>query len=132
VALKITLKPHEKIYINGALITNGDHPAQIFLENKVRLLREKEIMTIERAQTVCEKIYLAVQMMYFEPERIKSLHKTYWDLVRALTVAAPSTTMLVHEISEKILIEEYYAALKLTRNLIEYENQLMDNAQTTL
>ena len=128
-ALKITLKPKEKIYINGALLTNGDHAAQLFVENKVRLLREKEIMTVEKAQSICEKIYLNIQMMYFEPDKVKSLHKSYWQLVRVLTEAAPSTTTMIHEISEKILVEEYYAALKLTKTLIEYEKQLMDHAK---
>ena len=128
-ALKITLKPKEKIYINGALLTNGDHAAQLFVENKVRLLREKEIMTVEKAQSLCEKIYLNIQMMYFEPDKVKPLHKSYWQLVRVLTEAAPSTTAMIHEISEKILVEEYYAALKLTKNLIEYEKQLMDHAK---
>lgn len=128
-ALKITLKPQEKIYINGALLTNGDHAAQIFVENKVRLLREKEIMTVEKAKTVSEQIYLTIQMMYFEPEKVKTFHKSYWQLVRVLTEAAPSTTSMVHEISEKILVEEYYSALKLTKKLIEYEQQLMDHAK---
>lgn len=128
-ALKITLKPHEKIYINGALLSNGDHASQLFIENKVRLLREKEIMTVERAKSVAEQVYLTIQMMYFEPEKVKLFHKTYWQLVRALTEAAPSMTSMVHEISEKILVEEYYSALKLTKSLIEYEKQLMDHAK---
>lgn len=128
-ALKITLKPREKIYINGALITNGDHSSHIFIENKVRLLREKEIMTTEQAKSVCQQIYLTIQLMYFEPDRVKKFHKNYWELVKLLTDAAPSTAKMIHEISEKILIEEYYNALKLTRKLIEYEQQLIENAK---
>jgi len=131
VALKITLKPHERIYINGALLTNGDHAAQLFIENKVRLLREKEIMTIEKARSVAEKIYLTIQMMYFEPDKVKAFHKSYWQMIRVLTEAAPSMTPMVHEISEKILVEEYYSALKLTKKLIEYEKQLMDHAKNS-
>ena len=130
-ALKITLKPHERIYINGALLTNGDHAAQLFIENKVRLLREKEIMTIEKARSVAEKIYLTIQMMYFEPDKVKAFHKSYWQMIRVLTEAAPSMTPMVHEISEKILVEEYYSALKLTKKLIEYEKQLMDHAKNS-
>ncbi len=128
-ALKITLKPQEKIYINGALLTNGDHSTQLFIENKVRLLREKEIMTVEKAKSVAEQIYLTIQMMYFEPDKVKGYHKTYWQMVKVLTEAAPSMTSMVHEISEKILVEEYYSALKLTKKLIAYEKQLMDHAK---
>jgi flagellar biosynthesis repressor protein FlbT len=132
VALKITLKPQEKIYINGALITNGDHSTTFFIENKVRLLREKEILTPDKVDTVCKNIYLTIQMMYFEPEKMKVFHKTYWNLVQTLTSAAPSSAPMIHEISEKILIEEYYSALKLTRKLIEYEQTLMQNAKNRI
>jgi flagellar protein FlbT len=131
VALKITLKSQEKIYINGALITNGDHPTQLFIENKVRLLREKEIMTPEQAKSVCQQIYMTIQLMYFEPERVKSFHKTYWNLIKTLTDAAPSAASHVHEISEKILVEDYYGALKLTKKLIKYEQELIENAKAS-
>jgi flagellar protein FlbT len=129
VALKITLKSQEKIYINGALITNGDHPTQLFIENKVRLLREKEIITPEQAKSVCQQIYLTIQLMYFEPEKVKVFHKTYWSLVKTLTDAAPSSTPHVHTISEKILVEDYYGALKLTKKLIQYEQELINYAK---
>lgn len=128
-ALKITLKPKEKIYINGALISNGENPSQIFIENKVRLLREKEIMTVESADSICKQIYLAIQMMYFEPDKVKNYHKTYWDLVKKLTEAAPSTAPYIFDVSEKILVEEYYGALKATKKLMDYEQNLIKNAK---
>ena len=128
-ALKITLKPEEKIYINGALLSNGDHTSQLFVQNKARILREKEIMSVQGANTAAKQVYLTIQMMYFEPEKVKGYHKNYWQMVRALTEAAPSTTPMVHEISEKILVEEYYSALKLTKKLIDYEQKLMDHAK---
>ncbi len=130
--LKITLKPDEKIYINGALLTNGDHSTTLFVENKVRLLREKEIMTPDKADSVCKNIYLAIQMMYFEPQNVRKYHQTYWNLVRQLTEAAPSTAEMIHDISEKILTEEYYSALKKTKKLVEYEQTLMNHAKAAL
>jgi len=131
VSLRITLKPHEKIYINGALISNGDTPASIFLENKARLLREKDILTPDKAKTVCENIYLVIQMMYFDPGNVPALHKDYWELVRKLIQAAPSTSLMVHEISECVFVENYYGALKLAKKLIAYEQNLMNNAHTS-
>jgi flagellar biosynthesis repressor protein FlbT len=129
VSLKIKLKPGEKLLISGALITNGDSPASLYVENKVPLLREKDIMTEKDAQSFCEKIYFVIQLMYFSPQNIRELHQMYWKHVRLLVKASPSMIDLVSKISEKILVEKYYDALKLTKSLIEYEKKLISHAK---
>jgi len=129
VPLKLKLKPGEKVLISGALITNGDVPAHFYIENKVPLLREKDIMTEKDAKSFCEKIYFVIQLMYFSPQNIKELHQLYWKHVRILVKASPSMIDLVSQISEKILVEKYYDALKLTKNLIEYERKLIQHAK---
>jgi flagellar protein FlbT len=43
-ALKLSLKPGEKMIIGGAVVKNGDAKAELFIENQVPLLREKDIM----------------------------------------------------------------------------------------
>ncbi|HNX04010.1 MAG TPA: flagellar biosynthesis repressor FlbT [Opitutales bacterium] len=127
--LKLKLKPGERVLIAGALITNGDVPTHFYIENKVPLLREKDIMTENDAKTFCEKIYFVIQLMYFSPQNIRELHQVYWKHVRTLIKASPSMIDLISKISEKILVEKYYDALKLTRDLIEYENKLISHAK---
>jgi flagellar protein FlbT len=129
VPLKLKLKPGEKILIAGALITNGDAPTHFYIENKVPLLREKDILTEGEAKSVCEKIYFVIQLMYFTPENVKELHQVYWKHVKALLKASPSMVELVSTISEKLLVEKYYDALKLTKNMIEYERKLISYAK---
>ena len=127
--LKLKLKPGERVLISGALITNGQTPANFYIENKVPLLREKDIMTEKAAKTFCEKIYFVIQLMYFSPQNIRDLHKLYWKHVKLLVKASPSTMELVSKISEMILVEKYYDALKLTKDLIEYEKKLISHAK---
>jgi len=129
VPLKLKLKPKEKILVAGALITNGDSPAQIYLENKVPLLRQKDILTEPEARTLCQKIYFVIQLMYFAPDNLKELHALYWKHIRALIGASPSAIDLVSQISEYILVEKYYNALKLCKKLIEYEKELIEHAK---
>ncbi len=129
VPLKLKLKPGEKVLISGALITNGESPAQIYIENKVPLLRQKDILSESESNTICQKIYFVIQLMYFNPENLKDLHKLYWQHVRTLLQASPSAIDLVSQISEQILVEKYYSALKLTQQLIQYETQLMNHAK---
>ncbi len=126
--LKITLKPREIILISGALLKNGEHLTQFTIENEVPILRQKDILSERQADTICKKIYYVVQLMYFEPANLSSHHKTFWELVRMLSAAVPSVTPLIDELGELILEERYYHALKATRKLIAYEDELVRKA----
>lgn len=124
-ALKLSLKPGEKMIIGGAVVKNGDTRAEFFVENKVPLLREKDILGEKDAQTVAAKIYFTIQIMYIDQDNLVSHHNTYWHYVKEIIQAAPSTTSLVDQISEKIVGNKYYQALKLARKLMDYEKEIM-------
>lgn len=123
-ALKITLKPGERMILGGAVLTNGNPTScDLVIENKTPILRQKDILTKEKADSPCRRIYYAVQLMYIDEHNLAAYHKVYWDLVKDLVGAAPSTLMLIDSISEHILQRQYYQALKLTKRLIEYEQE---------
>ena len=124
-ALKISLKPGEKMIIGGAVVKNGDAKAELFVENKIPLLREKDILGEADAQTAAQKIYFTIQLMYIDQENLINHHNTYWNYVQQLSKAAPSTIPLIDQISEKIVGSKYYQALKLSRQLIDYEKEIM-------
>ncbi len=124
-ALKISLRPHEKIVIAGAVITNGEKRSELVIENKVPILREKDMMREEEANTPCRRIYYIVQLMYFDEENLKKHHENYWRLVRDVLAAAPSMTVYVDQISECLIGNRYYQALRFSRELIEYEKEVL-------
>ena len=128
-ALKISLKPGEKVIISGAVVTNGNARSDLFIENRVVILREKDIMKEAEADTPCRRIYFAIQLMYIDVENVVEHHRTYWELVRDVMAAAPSTLGLIDQISGHILGTEYYKALKLTRKLMDYEEEAVKNAR---
>ena len=130
-ALKITLKPHEKFILGGAVIANGDAKSTFVLENDVPILREKDIMTLKSADTPCKKIYFAIQLMYVDGKNLAEHHKTYWDLVKGVAQAAPSTRPILQEISNDILNDRYYQALKQTRKLIDYEQEVVNRVRNS-
>jgi flagellar protein FlbT len=123
-ALKITLKPGERMIIGGAVVTNGNSTScDLVIENKTPILRQKDILTEEKADSPCRKIYYAVQLMYIDEKNLAKYHKRYWDMVREVVFAAPSTVALIDSINEQILSRHYYQALKLTKRLIDYEQE---------
>lgn len=124
-ALKLALKPHERIIIGGAVITNGSTAATFMVDNTVPILREKDILTEELATTFCKKIYLVVQLMYLGTAPNPELAKLYGDLVAELLMAVPSMKDLISGITGYILDGKYYQALKQAKKLIQYEQELL-------
>ena len=124
-ALKITLKPNEKMIISGAVITNGPRKTELFIENKVPILREQDVMTEERADTPCRRIYFAIQLMYIDAANLPTYHQQYWQLVKDLIGAAPSFLPHIEKINVKILNGHHYQALKLARKMIALEQEVI-------
>ena len=124
--LKITLKPGERMIIDGAVIRNGENKTELYIENKVPLLRQKDMLTEKDADTVCRQIYFTIQLMYIDKADAVVQHAAYWKLVHPLVKAVPSTVPLVDKISEQILSGQYYRALKLAKKLVLYEEEVMN------
>jgi flagellar protein FlbT len=129
-ALKISLKPHERMIIGGAVVTNGDSRTRLVIENKVPLLREKDILSEQDANSPARRIYFAIQLMYVDEENLMTHHQLYWNLVEELVDAAPSVIALVDQISEHILFGRYYQALKIAQQLIEYEEEMVNATES--
>jgi flagellar biosynthesis repressor protein FlbT len=123
--LVLTLKPGERVIVAGAVIKNGSSVAHLQIENQVTLLREKDILTEAEATSPCKKIYLVIQLMYIAEGLTAELAQVYWDLVRDVLAAAPSTKDLISEISAYIVASEFYPALKVAKKLILYEEELI-------
>lgn len=126
--LRISLKPHERLFINGAVIVNGDGKSTFTIANDVPVLREKDILTEATANTPCSRIYLTVQLMYMDEKELATYHKLYWELVKDVLNAAPSTTPVIRQISEFVLNSQYYQALKVAKKLIGIEQEMMRHA----
>jgi flagellar protein FlbT len=132
-ALKITLKSGERMILGGAVLTNGSAVScDLVIENKTPILRQKDILTEEKATSPCRRIYYAIQLMYIDENNLAVYHKLYWDLVKDLVRAAPSTVALIDSINEHILQRRYYQALKLTKKLIEYEQEAVEHVSKSV
>ena len=127
-ALKVELKPGEKVLIGDSVITNGEQRTRFLVDGTAPILRERDIMTADRADTPAKRIYLAVQLMYTSKEP-RAYHEHYFSLVRDITSAAPSVWPYIESINNHILTGEMYKALKDAKKLISYEQELLDDAK---
>ncbi len=113
--------------IGGAVITNGNSKSNLIIENKVPILREKDILSEAEANTPGRRVYFAIQLMYIDDENLVVHHNSYWELVKEFLSAAPSQLAVIDQMGEHILQRRYYKALKLCRDLIIHEEEILKN-----
>jgi flagellar biosynthesis repressor protein FlbT len=129
-SLKLRLKPDEKVLVGKAVIKNGPRTSEFVVENNVPILRQKDILTEEEANSPSRRVYFVIQLMYIDTEKLVEYHGKYWELVNDILVAAPSTKPYLERISEQIVACDYYQALKLTRKLMNYEEELLAHVKS--
>src|SRR6195256_4479972 len=128
-ALKVELKPHERIIIGACVVTNTDQRARLLIDgDRIPILREKDIQTPETADTPAKLVYLAVQLMYLSPDPMAH-HPTYFSLVRDILTAMPSAWPFIEGINNYILNGDLYHALKESKKLIGHEEQILESAR---
>ncbi|MGU3341606.1 flagellar biosynthesis repressor FlbT [Methylobacterium mesophilicum] len=123
--LRLTLKPFERLIINGAAIRNGDRPVSFLIENQCKFLRESEIMHESDADTDCKKLCVTLQVLYLvdDPSAATEL---FYAQARELMAINTSYTPYLLKIQTEIEAEQYYKAVKQGRELIAYERSLLD------
>jgi flagellar protein FlbT len=126
--LKLTLKPHERVILGGAVVTNGASSCHLLIENNVPILRQTDILSEAQANTPCRRIYFVIQLIYIDQAQSSELQPVYWELARDVLEAAPSMKNLISKISQFIIENKFYQALKTARKLIQYEEELIKNA----
>ncbi len=128
--LKVELKPGERVIIGDSVVTNDDQRTRLVIEGDAPILREKDILTVEEADTPCKKVYLVVQLMYLSKDAAAH-HEMYFNMVREVIGAAPSTLPYFDRINNNILTGMLYKALKEAQRLLEYEKELIEHANSS-
>src|SRR6202012_514354 len=118
--LKIELKRDERIILGDCVITNRGQRTRLEIQGKVPILREKDILSPDQADTPAKRIYLAVQLMYTSKEP-HDHQMSYLQLVHEMLESAPGARLFIDSINNRILTGDLYKALKETRKLITYE-----------
>ncbi|HEY0329267.1 MAG TPA: flagellar biosynthesis repressor FlbT [Rhodopseudomonas sp.] len=122
--LRVELKPFERIIIGQSVITNSDSRTAFLIDGDAPILREKDILTSETANTPAKRIYLCVQMMYLEND-IPAYQDLYLGFIKELIEAVPSFRDQIEAASNLILSGNLYKALRELRALIKREEELL-------
>jgi flagellar protein FlbT len=123
--LKLSLKPGEKFVLNGAVVQNGDRRGVLVLQNKASVLREKDIMQPEEANSPARRVYFPVMMMYLDESSAGRYFDEFAQRMNDFMGVIRNPDILAEcvNVSKHVLSREYYKGLMACRKLIEYEDE---------
>ena len=132
--LKLSLKPGEKFVLNGAVVQNGDRRGVLVLQNKASVLREKDIMQEEEADSPARRVYFAVMMMYLDESGVPRYYDEFVKRMNEFMGVISNADILADcvNISKHLLSREYYKGLMLCRRLIDYEDERLGHGVASL
>lgn len=123
-ALKLELKPGERFILGQTVVTNEGARTRLTIEGNAPILREKDILVPDDANSPAKRIYLAVQMMYLSGDANSHLG-LFHELISDFLTAAPSSLSYIEAISKEVLTGNAYKALKEAKALVAYEEELL-------
>jgi flagellar protein FlbT len=126
--LKLTLKPNEKLIVNGAVVSNGSPRAvTLTFHNKAQLLQQKDVLLPEDASTPLLRTYFALQCMYLDQDDMETHHKQFVAFCGELYAATRNAVIrtAVTAAVNYVKAGEFYRALSALRAALPVEKQLL-------
>ena len=124
--LAINLRPNERLIVNGVVIQNSTSAAKLLIHNAAAVLREKDIITEEGANTPARRIYFAIQCKYLFPGKEPTYLPLIYQFIEEFEAAAPSTVALTREVRRHVDEGALYQALKAAKQLITREQEILN------
>ena len=125
-SLKITLRPNEKVIINGAVIRSAGR-SELHLENSAALLRSKDVMQPEDANTPAKRLYYSCMMAYVDTANRESLQREAADYLEQLlgALVAPQARLRCGNIAAHLARMDFYRAIGECKRLCVYEAEVL-------
>jgi flagellar protein FlbT len=125
--LKVSLRAGERIIVNGALMS-VDNATELTFHNHVSLMLERQLIRPEEANSPARRIYFAIQNAYVanggeQPPWIEQAMQYVEDYAGA--TVSPPVRNKVEQIRAHVQAGEFYAALRLTRELFAHDDQMI-------
>jgi flagellar biosynthesis repressor protein FlbT len=123
VPLRVELKPFERIVIGETVLINSGTRTSFLIDGEAPILRERDTVTAETANTPAKRLYLCVQTMYLKSD-IAKYRTAYQGLMRDLRNVSPGDRLAIDAIDSHVAGGALYKALKEIRKLMKREDAL--------
>ncbi|MCQ4159941.1 flagellar biosynthesis repressor FlbT [Roseomonas sp. GC11] len=127
-SLILKLAPGERLFINGAVVTNGDRRAYLMVETKAQIVREKDVLLPADANTPVRRAYFAAQNVLLNAQSSLGNIDTFLEQVETLrgVFLKPEHLNLLDEAEMHMRQGNTYRALAALRELVLYECVLLE------
>ncbi|UTW57630.1 flagellar biosynthesis repressor FlbT [Kordiimonas sp. SCSIO 12603] len=127
-ALKLSLKPDEKLVINGAVIANADRRTTLIVHNKASILREKDIMQEDEVDTPARRIYFPIMLMYMDQQKTDTYYEEFMKRMTEFmaVITTPEAINLCVKISKDVMEKNFYRALMNCKKLLAFETSRLN------
>ena len=129
--LKLTLKPRERFVLNGGVLVNGDRRSDLIVENQVSLLRERDVLKADEADTPMKRIYFTIMMMYLDGGLEGEYYGQFADLMTDFMCAVTTKEVVekCHRILDDVHEQRFYTAMMMSKSLLPFEKERLENVQ---
>jgi flagellar protein FlbT len=124
VPLRVELKPFERIVIGETVLVNSGTRTSFLLDGDAPILRERDTITAETANTPAKRLYLCLQTMYLKND-IPRYRTAYQGFLRELRDTNPGARITIDAADAHVAEGALYKALKEIRKLMKREDELL-------
>jgi flagellar protein FlbT len=121
--LRVELKPFERIVIGDSVIINSATRTSFLIDGDTPVLREKDTVSAETANTPAKRLYFCVQMMYLKNDAGK-YRASYLRFLREMQQTLPAARDLIEAANGYVSSGSLYKALRELRKLMKREEEL--------
>ncbi|KQZ14419.1 MULTISPECIES: flagellar biosynthesis repressor FlbT [unclassified Mesorhizobium] len=131
--LKLSLKPNEKIYINGAVV-RVDRKVTIELLNDVQFLLESHVLQAEDATTPLRQLYFIVQVMLVNPQSAAEARDMFRRSLPLMLASFDDERICatLKNVDRMVGEDHVYEALKAIRSLYPLERLALEDENDSL
>ncbi len=124
VPLRVELKPFERIVIGETVLVNSGTRTCFLIDGEAPILRERDTITAETANTPAKRLYLCLQTMYLKND-IPRYRTAYQGFLRELRETNPGARVTIDAANAHVTAGALYKALKEIRKLVKREDELL-------
>jgi len=127
--LRISLRNGEPVIVNGAVLRSVGR-TDLVVENNSTVLRGRDVMKPEEADSPARQLYFACMMAYIDQGDLKTHQDALLERLERLMAALESQEAKAACIrfAQKVATGQFYPALADCRWLIGYETEVLNRA----
>ncbi len=131
--LRLTLKPDERIIVNGCAIRNASRRQTLTIENRADVVRGNDLLKEQEANTPVTRVYFSIQTILVAAElREDFTPQIQRNLAELMSVFGLEYRDNIVKAANFVSVGDYYKALRALSGLIKHERQLLDLIATSV